>query len=81
MPKAMPGHAAGFPTAIHLGLGLETRFLAKPCEEAVRLQPQQIRLVGLHGLFERAFEQTDIGEIKWLDLHGNSRFDDRLRAR
>ncbi len=80
MSEAVAGDALRFPAAIDLGLRFQTRLLAEPAQEAIRLQTQEIFRVHFHRALEEAVQQTHIFQRKLLRRQINRRVHVTTRA-
>ena len=71
MAEDMPSHTGVLPAPIDRRFRRQSGFGAEVMQQPVGVERQQIRRVPAHGGFERAVEQGDIGQVKWLHLAGN----------
>ena len=75
MSERVAGDAFGFPTAIDFAFRRQSRLLAKPAQQPVQLQAQQILFVAQHRVAERAVEQPHLRQRKRLRLRSDYRWD------
>ena len=64
MAEGVAIEADVFPVAVFLGAGLEPGFEAEAGEQTIRVEGEQVVLVEVLGVLERAVEQGDVFEVK-----------------